>query len=340
LSALEHVVVKGYVADASGNLMTDFNGFIYPTVFDQKSEVLTLNNDGGSGGGVSYTEWRNRIHAGAVTAEGGVFEFEFVVPRDISYDPAPGRISYYAVDGDVDAHGYTEHLVIGGVNPDAVADSQGPTIELYLNDTTFIDGGTTDSKPVLLAFLSDDQGLNTVGNGIGHDLKLMLDGANGAVLNEYYQSDLNTYQSGRVVYPMSDIEPGTHRLELKAWDVHNNSALAGLDFVVVDELDVFLEGLVNYPNPMNGGGTTFRFDHNQACVALDLKLSIYDSRGNTVWVGERNETPSGYRMDGWHWDGRTANGSPLDAGVYLFRLEVATPEGRQAADSGRLVLLN
>lgn len=340
LSALEHVVVRGYVTDASGNLMTDFNGFIYPTVFDQKSEVVTLNNDQGTGGGVSYTEWRNRIHAGAVTAEGGIFEFEFVVPRDISYDPAPGRISYYAVDGDVDAHGYTEQLVIGGVNPDAVADSEGPSIELYLNDTTFIDGGTTDSKPVLLAFLRDDQGLNTVGNGIGHDLKLVLDGEDGTVLNEYYQSDLNTYQSGRVVYPMSGIEAGAHQLELKAWDVHNNSALARLDFVVVDELDVFLDGLLNYPNPLNGAGTTFRFDHNQACVSLDLKLSIYDSIGNAVWVGERNETPSGYRLDGWHWDGRTANDSPLDAGVYLYRLEVATPEGRQAAGTGRLVLLD
>ena len=339
LSALEHVVVKGYVADAGGNVLTDFNGYVYPTVYDQKSEVLTLNNDGGSGG-VAYTEWRNRVHAGAVTAEGGVFEFEFVVPRDISYDFAPGRISYYAVDGDLDAHGYTEQLVIGGVNPDAVVDNEGPEIELYLNDTTFIEGGTTDSQPVLLAFIRDDQGVNTVGNGIGHDLKMVLDGGEGANLNAYYQSDLDTYRSGRVIFPMSDITAGPHELDLKAWDVHNNSATASLSFVVVEELEVFLDGLLNYPNPFAGGGTTFRFDHNQACVALELRLSVYDSRGNTVWVGERNETPTGYRVDGWHWDGNTAQGSPLDAGVYLYRLEAATPEGRQATRTGRLVLLD
>ena len=340
LSALEHVVVRGYVSDEAGNVLTDFNGYVYPTVFDQKSEVTTLNNDGGTGGGISYSEWRNRIHAGAVTAEGGVFEFEFVVPRDISYDPAPGRISYYAVDGDRDAHGYTQEIVIGGVNPDAVADNEGPAIELFLNDTTFRNGGTTDSKPVLLAFLVDDQGLNTVGNGIGHDLRMVLDGDEGEVLNEYYQSDLNTYQSGRLVFPMSGIEPGPHRLELKAWDVHNNSAVAALDFVVVEELEVFLEGLINYPNPMNGAGTTFRFDHNQACVALDLKLTIYDSGGNAVWQAERTETPTGYRLDGWHWDGQSSKGSPLDAGIYLYRLEAATPEGRQSSKTGRLVLLD
>jgi hypothetical protein len=167
-----------------------------------------------------------------------------------------------------------------------------------------------------------------------------LDVGYGQVLTEFYQSDLNTYQSGRVVFPMSDIEAGPHRLELKAWDVHNNSAVSTLDFVVVEELEVFLEDLVNYPNPMSGGGTTFRFYHNQACVALELNLSIYDGRGNAVWMGEQNLTPTGYQVDGWHWDGKTAQGTPLQAGIYLYRLDVATPEGRRASRTGRLVLLD
>ena len=111
------------------------------------------------------------------------------------------------------------------------------------------------------------------------------------MLNEFYASDLDTYQSGRVVYPFSDLEEGPHTLELKAWDVHNNSAKATLDFVVVSDLEVFLDGLVNYPNPMDRRGTTFRFDHNQACVALAMSLSVYDSMGNVVWQGEREETP-------------------------------------------------
>jgi len=338
LSALEHVVVKGYIADGGGNVLTDFNGFVYPTVFDQRSEVTTLNNDGGNGG-VSYEEWRNRIHTGAVRAESGTFSFEFIVPRDIGYEPAPGRISYYAVDGDLDAHGYTEEVFIGGVAEEAVLDGTGPEISLYLNDTTFRNGGTTGPDPVLLALLRDDQGLNTVGNGIGHDLKATLDGGMSVVLNEFYASDLDTYQSGRVVYPLTGLEEGPHTLELKAWDVHNNSAKTTLDFVVVPSLEVFLEGLINYPNPMDRRGTTFRFDHNQACVALEMSLSIYDAIGNVVWEGEREETPPGYRVDGWHWDGASSGGSPLDAGAYVYRLILRTPEGRQATRTGRLVLL-
>lgn len=339
LSALEYVEVKGYVADAAGNPMTDFNGFVYPTVYDQRSEVTTLNNDGGNGG-VPYSEWRNRIYTGAVRAEEGVFSFDFIVPRDIAYAPARGRISYYAVDGERDAHGYTEDLFIGGVSEDAVLDNVGPDIELYLNDTSFVNGGTTDPNPVLFARLRDDQGLNTVGNGIGHDLKATLDGGTSVVLNEFYASDLDTYQSGRVVYPFRDLEEGPHTLELKAWDVHNNSAKASLDFVVVSDLNVFLDNVINYPNPVGSQGTTFRFDHNQACVDLGLELHIYDSRGTVVWHGERNETPAGYRVDGWNWSGESNQGAALGQGTYLYRLDVRTPEGRQASQTGRLVLLH
>lgn len=339
LRALDQVEVRGYVSDASGNLLTDFNGFVYPTVFDQKLEVTTLNNDGGSGG-VTYQEWRNRLYAGAVRAENGVFSFEFIVPRDIGYDPAPGRISYYAVDGDLDAHGYTEAVFVGGVSEDAVLDNTGPEISLYLNDSTFKDGGTTDPNPVLYALVRDDQGLNTVGNGIGHDLKATLDDETSVVLNEYYSSDLDTYQSGRVVFPFSDLEEGPHTLELKAWDVHNNSAKSQLEFVVVSDLNVFLEGLINYPNPVGSGGTTFRFDHNQACVALKMSMHIYDSQGTLVWQGERLDTPTGYQVDGWHWDGAASGGSPLGQGTYIYRLDIETPEGRQAGKTGRLVLLH
>ena len=73
------------------------------------------------------------------------------------------------------------------------------------------------------------------------------------VLNEFYASDLDTYQSGRVVYPLSDLEEGPHTLELKAWDVHNNSAKATLDFVVVSDLEVFLDGLSTTRIPWIGG---------------------------------------------------------------------------------------
>ena len=45
-------------------------------------------------------------------------------------------------------------------------------------------------------------------------------------------------------------------------DVHNNSAKASLEFVVVSDLEVFLGGLLNCESRLRAS-TTFRFDHNQ-----------------------------------------------------------------------------
>ena len=111
-----------------------------------------------------------------------------------------------------------------------------------------------------------------------------------------------------MVYPFSDLEEGPHTLELKAWDVHNNSAKATLDFVVVSRFEVFLDGLVNYPNPMDGGArpsdlTTTRHAWPWRC------RSMYTIPWEMSFGGEREETPRDTE-DGWHWDG-PPRGEPL-----------------------------
>jgi len=45
-----------------------------------------------------------------------------------------------------------------------------------MNDQKFVNGQTTDENPVLLALVSDSIGINTIGNGIGHDIVAVIDG--------------------------------------------------------------------------------------------------------------------------------------------------------------------
>ena len=126
----------------------------------------------------------------------GAFEFSFIVPKDINYAYGPGRVSLYAVDGNSDAHGFSESFVIGGNNEDGLDDDQEPDVVLYINDTLFEAGDIVHEDPWLYAKVFDESGINTSGNGIGHDLKAVLDDdeANPFVLNQYFISDLDTYQ--------------------------------------------------------------------------------------------------------------------------------------------------
>jgi len=77
-----------------------------------------------------------------------------------------------------------------------------------MNDESFAYGGTTDENPSLLAIVSDTNGINTVGNGIGHDITAVLDdnSTNTINLNDFYQADLDSYQSGKVIYPFNGVK--------------------------------------------------------------------------------------------------------------------------------------
>ena len=209
IRSLEEVIVRGFVGNALGDTLTNFNGVVVPTVFDKRTSVTTLDNDF-SDGPFTYEVCQNILHKGLATVEAGEFEFRFIVPRDIDYTFGTGRISCYALSDEFDAHGFSEAFVIGGTTESPLEDLVGPQIELFMNDTLFRPGDVVHEDPWLFARVFDGSGINTSGNGIGHDVKAILDGdaSHPFVLNEYFVSDLDTYQSGTIRFPFSQLEEG------------------------------------------------------------------------------------------------------------------------------------
>ncbi|MFM7731499.1 MAG: type IX secretion system sortase PorU, partial [Flavobacteriales bacterium] len=342
IKALEEVEFRGYLGDANGNKITSFNGFVYPTVFDKMTHVYTQNNDfeGESGIVQEYDVFNKNIFKGKASVVAGDFSFKFVVPYDINYTVGPGRVSYYSVAGNIDGHGYCEAFKIGSSLSSVQLNTVGPEIDLYLNDTTFVQGGVSNASPILLARLKDENGINTVGNGIGHDLIATLDNntQNPIVLNEYYQTDLDTYKSGEVRYPLNDLSPGQHSLQIKAWDVHNNSSTSSLDFIVSESADIALSHVLNYPNPFTTS-TEFMFEHNQACAMLDIRIQIFTISGKLVKTINTEAVQSGFRADPIPWDGTDDFGDRIGKGVYVYKLAVKNEAGETAEKFEKLVIL-
>jgi hypothetical protein len=284
--------------------------------------------------------FRNVIHKGIASVVNGVFEFEFVVPRDIDYAYGQGRISLYAVDGDVDAHGASEDFTIGGTSEDVDFDDLGPNVELFINDSLFIRGGITSEDPWLYARLFDESGINTVGNGIGHDLKAVLDGQYESpfILNTYFTADLDTYKSGVVRYPFNDLEDGEHTLEFKVWDVQNNSAISSTEFIVVNSLEVALESVIAYPNPAYDH-VSFRVSHNQVCNPVDATVEVYDASGKKIKVFETELLSHGSRTDIAEWDLVDGYGGEVSAGVYIFKIKMTTDKGISTQYGSKLIVV-
>lgn len=343
ISAFNKISIEGVVKDASGSTLNSFNGVVYPTIYDKAGKVYTLVNDR-TGNDISLPDSfllrNNVLYKGKVSVKNGRFNCTFIVPKDISIQYGTGRISYYAHNGIEDANGYNESLIIGGVSSSTLQDPNGPEIRLYMNDENFVSGSITDESPSLFAVLFDSSGINTVGNGIGHDLIAQLDGKPNQlyVLNDFYESDLDSYQQGRIRFPFDKLSEGPHYLTLKAWDINNNSSESRIDFIVASSAKLALERVLNYPNPFTTR-TQFLFEHNKPCTGMAIQVQIFTVSGKLVKTLDAYQVCEGFRNAPVEWDGRDEFGDVLGKGVYVYRLRIRTAEGETAQKTEKLVLL-
>ncbi len=325
LRAFETARVQGEVLTFGGQPDASFEGTVSLTVQDAAREIelpIRRNTDG------FYTVQNDPIYAGRASVRGGRFDVQFLVPQDVSYSGRAGRIAAYVLGAAsgaerIDGLGQTQEAIVAqdaAARPD---DAVGPEVRLFLDDTTFVSGGIARPDPVLIARLRDASGINTVGAGVGHELLLTIDGdpTSAVDVGRYYEGDLNTFRSGTIRFPISELAPGPHTLSLTAWDGVNNATTEEISFVVIEGSDLVVENAYPYPNPTSGRSTFF-FEHNQPPgTPARVQLRIYSLAGRPVRTLESDEPLNGgmVRMD---WDGLDDDLDPLASGIYLYRLRV------------------
>ncbi|MBI3501558.1 MAG: type IX secretion system sortase PorU [Bacteroidetes bacterium] len=338
--ALSKLTIQGEVRDKNGNLLSGFSGIIFPTVYDKAAKITTLANDYPADTQFPFLLQKNVLFKGKASVTNGKFSFSFIVPKDIAYNFDKGRISYFTHNGYQDGSGYFTDFVIGGTDTTAAQDKIGPEIKLYLNNEKFVSGGITNTDPKIYVVVSDSSGINTAGTGIGHDLTAVLDADNAhpIVLNDYYESDMNSYKKGTIRYPLSQLSEGHHTLGVKVWDVYNNSSTASTDFVVATSAQLALKHVLNYPNPFTTK-TSFYFEHNICCVNMDVQIQIFTISGKVVKNIHEIVNMEGFRSDPVDWDGTDDYGDRIGRGVYIYRIRVRAATGESAEQFEKLVIL-
>ena len=329
LRALEEVHITGHVERVDGARDTAYDGVAEVSVFDAVRQVPIPEDMVRFTRG--YFKVQNElIWRGKVEVKQGQFTASFIVPKDISYSYKPGKISVYVASDAMDGAGVSKQIIVGGTAEQPLADQEGPRITLFLNDSTFVDGGVAPPRSLLIVRLSDDSGINTVGAGVGHELLLVIDGEEEEAidLSERFQGALNSYKQGEVRYELPVLEPGFHSLYVRAWDVVNNSSKAELTFEVVPEEELTLRNVFNYPNPTSGP-TWFVFQHNQPPgTPAEVSVRIYTLSGWPVRTLSSEEIlPNGVLEHSTvkiYWDGRDEDLDLLSTGVYLYRVRVET----------------
>lgn len=341
IKALDKVVIKGRVTDKLGNTLSNFNGNVYPTIFDKKIKAVTLMNDpSGSEEPFEFDLQKNILFRGNVSVVNGVFEFTFIVPKDINYAFGNGKLSYYARSNNSDGTGYSDHIIIGGFSDNPIVDDKGPQINAYLNDEKFINGGITDQNPLLIIRLKDENGINTTGNGIGHDLVAILDDNtdNQIILNDFYQAAQDSFNSGTVRYPLEAISIGNHTMKIRAWDIANNVAETTIEFTVVSDEGLTIDHVLNYPNPFTTK-TAFFFEHNQPGETFDIMVQIFTISGKLIKTIHATQLLDGNRSDGIEWNGLDEYGDKIGKGTYIYKLSVRNSAGNTVEKFEKIVIL-
>ena len=346
LHAMSMVNVEGEVTTYGGQPDTQFNGELWVRLFDKK---ITLNvpysnmeDSNKEDSGVRTIKYhKDVIYSGKATVRNGKFALSFQVPKDINLDDGTPRFSYYAYDSirGIDAMGYFDNITLGGVDPTMMPDDEGPNITLYWNDPSFTNGDVVESRGTLFAELYDAQGIYHYDFSLGRNIMLNSNAKayDNLVLNDSYEPRIDDFRRGRVVLPVSDLDPGTYNFAVKAWDTQDNASEASIWLVVGEAKDIFLAQVHNFPNPFSEE-TYFTLAHSGDDGNFDLNIEIYDLMGRRVGCLSKRVNSVGGVIEPVRWDGRDSNGSPLRNGFYFYRLTLTDESGYSRSVSQSMVL--
>lgn len=337
LRALQPVTIEGVVKDMDGAVASSFNGIVYVSVYDKATIYATKGDEG-----TPQREFSLRhsiVFNGKTRVENGRFSIDFIVPRDISYQYGTGMVSYYATDYQNDASGLDENFVIGGFSDDAILDEDAPQIQLFIDDEQFVSGGVTGNNPTLIAYVEDASGINTTGNGIGHDIVATLSGPSNVsyVLNDYFEANLGSQGKGKITFRMHDLAEGDYILNLKVWDVFNNSGTASIAFRVANSALMVLEEPICFPNPFVDEAY-FSFGHNQIGNNMEVQIRVYDVMGRLVAVLNEHIAGTSARTAPIRWDGRSNFGGKLPAGLYVYTIIATNDQNETATITSKLMI--
>ena len=338
LNALSVQHVEGRIIDEDLNTVSDFNGKVDITIYDKMQSIPTRDNDnvGGDPRIIAYNDYPNTIFSGATDVKDGLFNYTFMVPKDIRYNFDNGRIVYYAVTADsletAEAVGHFEQFIIGGTGSTVAIDTIGPEMEIYLNSPAFRNGDKTYATPRFFANLYDENGINTAGAGIGHDLMLIIDDDPKMIysLNEYFTAANNSYQAGQVSYLMEELANGPHSLTFRAWDLLNNSTTKSLNFIVEAGLDPSIYNVTTYPNPVQQSGVVHLIvNYDQPDELIETEIYLYNTAGQMVY-SHKQDNPDAVSIN--------LPSLGLNTGVYIYSVKIKSASSKYSTTSGKIIV--
>lgn len=312
LKAGRLVKFSGEIQQAE-QLVSDFNGTATVTVYDKENQQTTLGNEGTK---MNYGEYKSKLFEGQVSVKQGKFTVQFVVPKNIDPKLGNGLVQVYAVRADslADAAGGNNQIVVGGTEQ-LSNDTKPPTLQLYLNNESFVDGSQVDDSPVLMAKLNDENGLN-----LNQNMTLTLNDTFTVAVNAYFVANKDDFRSGTIYFPFHKLPTGTYILRLKVGDTYNNFTEGTLKFRVGEQVSL-IKSVIAYPNPFVER-TNLQIELINEGEDVEIETKIYNLNGQLLRTESQTMYNSDKILEIFLWDGTDRLNLSVAPGTYIYRLQV------------------
>lgn len=331
LKGRQTVVVTGSVLDADGMVMEDFTGRVSATLYDAEYSVTSYGH-GDAGEQVTFEKMGDKLMTASGAVSGGRFTLTARMPSTFSGNYRPATFSFYASATDqADARhamGVLRNVYAYGYDDNAEPDNEAPKIHsLTLNAEGFKDGGKVNESPMVIAQISDDNGINISTAGVGRQMVVILDGNKQfADCARHFTIDAEPTEgamSGRLAYPLSDLSVGIHELTLRVWDVDDNMAEQTLTFNVVPGLRPEIFSVYTDANPATTAAN-FYIKHNRPDALLTVKVTVYSLGGKPIWSSQLSTRSNMEETEPIRWNLTDTGGKRVGRGIYIYRAEIST----------------
>ena len=278
---------------------------------------------------LSYSLPGKTLFKGQFSFQGESFSALMRIPKDISYSDENGKINVYMILDEYpsrEAIGSAQDIVLMGGN--SVQDVSGPIISFEdENGKQLRNGDHLDRGKQLYLRLSDPIGINLTGE-VGHEI-IFSDVSNGNDIDitHLFIYDENSITTGKI--PINYLDNDNLNFQIQAWDNANNPSQKDIKLFIINNNDIILFNVFNYPNPFKNN-TQFSFEINQSA---EVEINIYTLGGRKI-----KNIRSDYYEAGYHyinWDGKDTYGDNIANGVYLYSLK-AINNGKSISKIGKV----
>jgi Peptidase family C25 len=335
INGLTEYNLKGQVR-SNWTVDPNFNGQAEIRIFAKPSQKTTKGDENPA---FQFSEYEKMIFQGKARVSGGSFETTFLTSSLSETAPSFGKMILYASSPNTRDQAIGNLAVGIGTENGNLVDAVPPKISLFINDTTFINGGISNEDPILLATLEDNSGIDISGSE-ARQITATLDGDTTFNVTPYFVYRAGQHRAGTIAFQMFALAEGKHSIELRAFDVAANASTARVEFTVGEQNQLQVANVVGWPNPFSEK-VKIAFFHNRSGEDLEGSLLITNVLGEPVRNMEFAAPSSFFSTQIIEWDGTMTNGAKLSPGLYILRLEVRSlADGSKSESFGKLILSN